>query len=214
LVTAEKEGEPWQALGIIRLLLLTGLRRDEARALRWDYVDEQGGRLLLPDTKTGKSARPLAAPVMTLLTELRQRSGKSPWVFPATRGEGHFIGLQKVWARIRARAGLQDVRLHDLRHNLASLAVASGESLFITGKVLGHRKARSTERYAHLADDPIKAAVDRTAGRILAQLAAKGRSPAPPLASSEQPATLTVAQGRPVVSSRARIGRTGARRQA
>jgi hypothetical protein len=116
---------------------------------------------------------------MKLLAELRQRSGKSPWVFPATRGEGHFIGLQKVWARIRAHAGLQDVRLHDLRHNLASVAVASGESLFITGKVLGHRKARSTERYAHLADDPIQAAADRAASRIAAQLAANSEMPAP-----------------------------------
>jgi integrase len=81
-------------------------------------------------------------------------------VFPPVRGPGHFIGLQEAWGRIRARAGLSDVRLHDLRHNLASVAVGSGESLYVTGKVLGHRKARSTERHAHLADDPTRAAAD------------------------------------------------------
>ena len=113
----------------------------------------------------------MAAPALVLLAGLRERSEASPWVFPAVRGQGHFVGLQKVWGRIRARAGLSDVRLHDLRHNLASVAVASGESLFVTGKVLGHRKARSTERYAHLADDPIRAAADRAAGRIAAALA-------------------------------------------
>src|SRR3954471_22974107 len=86
----------------------------------------------------------------------------------------HFVGLQKAWARIRARARLVDVPLHDMRHNLASVAVASGESLYVTGKVLGHRKARSTERYAHLADDPIRAAADRTAGWIAARLAVGG----------------------------------------
>jgi integrase len=173
LAAAEADGEPWQAVGLVRLLLLTGLRRDEARGLRWEHVDLGGGRLLLPDTKTGRSARPLASPAVALLAGLRERSGAGPWVFPAARGPGHFVGLQKAWVRIRARAGLADVRLHDLRHNLASVAVASGESLYVTGKVLGHRKARSTERYAHLADDPIRAAADRAAGRIAAALTLK-----------------------------------------
>ncbi len=143
---------------------------DDPRTLRWEHVDLGGGRLLLPDSKTGRSARPFAAPALALLDGLRERSGAGPWVFPAVRGPGHFIGLQKAWGRIRARAGLADVRLHDLRHNLASVALASGESLYVTGKVLGHRKAHSTERYAHLADDPIRAAADRAAGRIAAAL--------------------------------------------
>jgi hypothetical protein len=77
------------------------------------------------------------------------------------------VGVQKVWSRIRTRAGLADVRLHDLRHNLASVAAGSGESLFVTGTVLGHRTARSAKRYAHLADDPVRAAADRAGGRSL-----------------------------------------------
>src|SRR5690242_15971282 len=185
LAAAEAEGEPWQTVGLVRLLLLTGLRRDEARGLRWEHVDLGGGRLLLPDSKTGKSARPLAAPALHLLARLEERSGAGSWVFPAVRGPGHFVGLQKAWGRIRARAGLADVRLHDLRHNLASVAVASGESLYVTGKVLGHRKARSTERYARLADNPIRAAADRAAGRVARLLAAATRDEEAPRAAAK-----------------------------
>ncbi len=171
LATTAREGEPWQAVGLVRLLALTGMRRDEARTLRWEHLDLTGGRVTLPATKTGRSHRPLAGPALVLLAELREQDGSSPWVFPAIRGSGPFVNVQKAWSRIRTRAGLEDVRLHDLRHNLASAAVASGESLFITGKVLGHAKARSTERYAHLADDPLRAAADRAAARIAAGLA-------------------------------------------
>jgi hypothetical protein len=78
--------------------------------------------------------------------------------------------VQKQWARIRRRAGLDDLRLHDLRHNLASTAVADGHSLYVVGRVLGHRKARSTERYAHLADDPTRMVADRAASSIAAAL--------------------------------------------
>ena len=171
LEAAAREGEPWQAMGLVRLLALTGMRRDEARTLRWEHVDLAGGRATLPATKTGRSHRPLAGPALLLLAEMQGQGGPSPWVFPAIRGSGPFVGVQKAWSRIRARAGLEDVRLHDLRHNLASAAVASGESLYVIGKVLGHAKARSTERYAHLADDPLRAAADRAAARIAAGLA-------------------------------------------
>ncbi len=76
------------------------------------------------------------------------------------------MGLQKVWARIREQAGLSDVRLHDLRHSFASVGAASGDSLLIIGKLLGHKTASSTSRYAHLADDPLKAAADRISQQI------------------------------------------------
>ena len=91
-------------------------------------------------------------------------------MLPSSRNAGPYIGLQKQWSRIRQLAGLDGVRLHDLRHNVASTAVAGGDSLFIIGKMLGHRKARSTERYAHLADDPVRAVADRAANRIAAAL--------------------------------------------
>jgi integrase len=90
----------------------------------------------------------------------------NPHVLPGDRAGGYFIGIQKPWQRVRALAGLPDVRIHDLRHAFASTAVAAGDSLFIVGKILGHRQSSTTERYAHLAPDPAKAVADRTAGRL------------------------------------------------
>ena len=87
-------------------------------------------------------------------------------MLPADRGNGHFVGIQRVWQRIRKAADLEGVRLHDLRHSYASVAVASGDSLYLIGKVLGHRQSRTTDRYAHLRDDPLLAVADRTAKRI------------------------------------------------
>jgi site-specific recombinase XerD len=98
------------------------------------------------------------------------REDDSPYVLPAQRGNGHFVGIQKVWQRIRDAAKLPDIRIHDLRHSFASIAVSGGDSLYLVGKVLGHRQARTTERYAHLKDDPLRAVADRTAGTIAAML--------------------------------------------
>ena len=88
------------------------------------------------------------------------------FVLPGSKPGSHFIGMQKAWARIRERAGLGDVRLHDLRHSFASVAVAGGDSLYLVGKVLGHRHARTTEIYAHVHDDPLLAVADRTSRQI------------------------------------------------
>ena len=100
-------------------------------------------------------------------------------MLPGDRVGSHFIGIQKPWQRVRAVAGLPDLRIHDLRHAFASVAVASGDSLFIAGKILGHRQASTTERYAHLAPDPAKAVADRTAERLAALLGFKpGANPA------------------------------------
>jgi integrase len=85
---------------------------------------------------------------------------------PATKGGGRYVGLQKAWARIRAAAGLADVHLHDLRHTVGAVAASSGASLVVVGRMLGHRKARSTERYAHVAPDAAADAADRVAASI------------------------------------------------
>jgi integrase len=98
------------------------------------------------------------------------RFADNPHVLPGDRAGSHFIGIQKSWQRIRLAAGLPDVRLHDLRHAFASTGVASGESLFITGKLLGHRQASTTQRYAHLAPDPAKAVAERIGERLGALL--------------------------------------------
>ncbi len=156
------------ASAAIRLLLLTGCRKAEILSLRWEWVDIGRGALRLPDSKTGAKVVPLAAAAVKLLTELPRSSA---YVLPGAKGAGHYTGLQKDWERVRARAGLGGVRIHDLRHSFASFAVADGNSLYLIGKVLGHKQARTTEIYAHLADDPVRAVADRTAARIAAAMA-------------------------------------------
>ena len=141
------------------MLLLTGCRKSEILSLRWEWVDIERGYLRLPDSKTGAKIVPLAPAAVKLLAEL-PRTGA--YVLSAATGSGYYTGLQKHWERVRERAGLAGVRIHDMRHSFASFAVADGNSLFLIGKVLGHKQARTTEGYVHLADDPIRAVADRT----------------------------------------------------
>ncbi len=191
------EGRNAMGLAVIRLLTTTGARKGEIEALRWDEVDFERSALRLSDSKTGAKVVAIGAPALALLSELAAKAeaerealaieakaeGKtvpppSPYVFPASRGEaGHWTGTKKVWEAVRAKAGLADVRLHDLRHTYASLAIGAaggGQSLAIIGKLLGHKDVRTTARYAHLADDPVRQAADRIAHAAAAGLS--GRS--------------------------------------
>lgn len=151
----------------VRLLLLTGCRKSEILSLRWEWIDIERGRVRLPDSKTGAKVVPLASAAQDLLSAQPHRSG---FVLPAARGTGHYTGLQKDWERIRERANLPGLRIHGLRHSFASFAVADGNTLFMVGKVLGHKQARTTEGYAHLANDPLRAVADRIAARITAAI--------------------------------------------
>jgi integrase len=158
------------AAAAIRLLLLTGCRKTEILSLRWVWVDVERGCLRLPDSKTGAKVVPLASAALEVLVSLPRRT---EYVLPAGKGGGHYTGLQKDWERVRERAGLPGVRLHDMRHSFASFAVAGGVSLYVTGKVLGHRQSRTTEGYAHLADDPLRQAAERTASHIASAMRPK-----------------------------------------
>ncbi len=169
LNAAEREGFNPVAIAAIRLLVMTGARKAEILTLRWKWVDFERSCLRLPDSKTGAKVVPLGAPALELLASL-PRVENNPYILPGKKAGGHFVGLQKAWARLRERAGLPDVRVHDLRHSFASVAVAGGESLYLIGKVLGHRQARTTEAYAHLQDDPVRAVADRTASTIAAAM--------------------------------------------
>jgi len=161
----EAEGENSTAITAIRLLLLTGCRRGEIIGLQWQWVDFERRCIRFPDSKTGTKTVPLGHPGIDLLRTISIIEG-SEFVFPASRGSGHIVGLRSVWAKVKKLADLQGVRIHDLRHSFASVAVSAGESLYIVGKILGHRQARTTEIYAHLAPDPVQAAADRAARKI------------------------------------------------
>ena len=175
LTQAERDGENPYAVAAIRLLMLSGCRRNEVLSLEWDWIDFERAALRLPDSKTGAKVVALGAPALELLQSLPRIDG-NPHVIPSAVGNGHFVGLQKVWARIRARAGLSDVRLHDLRHSFASVGAASGDRLYVIGKLLGHKQSVTTQRYAHLADDPLRAAADRIAGQIAAAMRGEPRA--------------------------------------
>lgn len=166
LSKAEREGVNPTAVNAIRLLLLSGCRKNEILSLEWDWVDFDRSVLRLPDSKTGAKVVALGAPAFALLTSLKRDRDDSPYVLPSSKGSGHLVGLQKIWERLRARAGLEDVRLHDLRHTYASVGATAGESLYIVGKLVGHKQASTTQRYAHLADDPLRAAADRISSEI------------------------------------------------
>ncbi len=169
-----KAPEDWRAVTCYRLLLFTGARLGEILTLKWSYIDWDRGLARLPDSKTGPKNLPLSGPALALIETL-PRLQDNPHVLHGDREEGHFVGIQKPWQRIRRFAKLDDVRLHDLRHAFASIAVSGGDSLYLVGKVLGHRQASTTERYAHLQPDPLCDVSNRTAAKIAAMLGGAGR---------------------------------------
>lgn len=158
-----------QALAILKLLVLTGARKGEIETLRWHEVDFDNGYLRLADSKTGQKAFPLNAGALEILSKIPRLEG-SHYVFPAQRSDGYYEGTPKVWRIIRSMAGLGDVRMHDLRHSFASIAVSGGASLPIIGALLGHADSATTQRYAHLYDDPLKAAAEAVGDEISAML--------------------------------------------
>ena len=169
LQRAEHEGVNPCAIAAIRLLIFTGCRKSEILTLKWEYVDWENKFLRLPDSRTGQKIVPLGAPALELLSALPKVEGNS-YVLPSVEKEKHYTGLQKVWQEIRAWEGLSDVRIHDLRHSFASVGVLGGDSLLMIGKLLGHKDSKTTQMYAHLADDAAQQAADRIARQIKAAM--------------------------------------------
>lgn len=163
--TEERERHTPQAIAAIGLLLLTGMRCGEALSLRWSEVDLERGLLLLSDSKTGRKPIVLGKPAIELLAA-QPREGE--FVFPSPVKANAPIGsVTKAWRTVRRLAGLEDLRLHDLRHTFASIAASSGGSLPMVGRLLGHSQAQTTARYAHLAHDPVRSLADETATKIM-----------------------------------------------
>jgi len=154
------------AVQAIRLLIYTGARHGEVVGLRWEWV--QPPRLMLPDSKTGAKIVYLNRQAQAVLDAIPNKADTG-LVFPSVRGDKP-IALSPVWHEIRRHAALPDVRLHDLRHSFASIAIADGISLVVIGKLLGHALAETTERYAHLADEAIADAAKRISGSLARHL--------------------------------------------
>jgi integrase len=144
-------------------------RRNEILTLRWEDVSDEHECLMLPDSKTCRKAVHLNAPALALLQTIPRLEG-NPFVICGEKGGQHLVNIEQPWRRIRKAAKLDDVRLHDLRHSFASVAAAGGQSLVIIGKMLGHTQPATTARYAHLAEDPVKAASNAVGTYIAAAM--------------------------------------------
>jgi integrase len=175
----EADGANPYALAIIRLLTVTGARKSEIAALRWSEMDADRQYLRLGDSKSGAKVVPLGPPALAVLAGLPR---EGDYVFPAETGTGHFQGTEKLWRKLREAAGLADVRLHDFRHSFASMGLVTGDALAVIGKLLGHADVKTTARYAHLADDPLKTAASRISGTIAAAMAGGPDAEVAPLA--------------------------------
>jgi integrase len=167
-----------QAANIVRLLLLTGARRGEALQARWDQFDLGAGVWTKPGATTKQKTAhrvPLSGPARQLLSDLhaeaeaaakKTRRDVPEFIFPSRSAMGHRITIKKDWAALCIAAKISGARLHDCRHTYASVLASAGLSLPIIGALLGHSNPQTTARYAHLLDDPLRAATER-AGAII-----------------------------------------------
>jgi integrase len=169
---AAYDGSPY-AVAAVKLLVFTGARLGEVLGLKWEWIDFERGEARLPDSKTGAKTLHLPPPALAVLAGLPRLDG-NPYVIAGAKEGAALVNLEKPWRAIRQPAGLDDVRLHDLRHAFASVAASSGMGLPIIGKMLGHSQPATTARYAHLASDPVKAAAAAVAGKIAAAMGGSG----------------------------------------
>lgn len=181
LAEAERtQTESASVIAAIRLLIFTGARLSEILELQWDQVDLQHACLRLADSKTGAKIIYLSSTALDVLHGIQRRES-NPYVIVGSKPGAPLVNLRKPWGRIRQQAGLEDVRLHDLRHSFASIGASIGLSLPIIGKILGHNHAATTQRYAHLAADPVKDAVDKIDVVIAAAIHGNGKQNAMPI---------------------------------
>ena len=157
------EADHPQIVAIVRLLLLTGCRKSEVVTLKWSFYRE--GKLFLPDSKVGPRTVWLSSAARAILDALPR---KAAWIFPSpyTGKCIHPVTVGDAWRRLRAEAGLCDVRLHDLRHTYASIAITQGETVLTIGRLLGHRDPETTLKYTHLSDATVRKAAE-TVGTVL-----------------------------------------------
>lgn len=166
------------AVAAIRLLALTGLRLREVLHLKWTEVDIERGFLTLAHTKTKRRIVPLGAPALSVLAGLeRIGSFVVASTSAGTKDERPRHDLKRPWQAVTRHAGLPGLRIHDLRHTAASVGAGSGLGLVVIGGLLGHKNARTTARYAHIADTPLRAAADTVSGRIADAMGLRKEAP-------------------------------------
>lgn len=157
------------AITAIRLLVLTGCRKNEILTLKRSFIDAHHRCLRLPDSKTGAKVVHLGAAAMKVIAGIPIVEG-NPYLLPGKKDGTRLTDLQSSWERIRRTAGLEDVRIHDLRHSFASVGAANGDSMLIIGALLGHKSTKTTERYTHLSNHPLRSAADRISEEIAKEL--------------------------------------------
>jgi integrase len=168
LAQADRDGtETPFVVAAFRLLILTGCRLSEIQTLQWAFLTDAG--MELPDTKTGARRIPLPHAARAVIASL-PRLQDNPYVIAGKVAGKYATDLQHPWRRIRALAGLEGVRIHDLRHTYASNAVSSRMPIQMVGRLLGHTQLQTTMRYAHLADDPVRRAAEENAARLNAAM--------------------------------------------
>ena len=152
---------------VLMTALLTGARRAEVLTMRWDDVSLTRAEWRIPHTKAGHPhLLPLPHALVVMFRSLPRVEG-TPYVFPGQNGAGHLQNMKRAWDRIRLRAGIRDVRFHDLRRTVGSWLAGSGESLHLIGKVLNHSDVSTTAIYARLNLSPVRQALERNATKML-----------------------------------------------
>ena len=168
------------AVAAIRLLILTGARLREILDAQWSQVDLERGVIFLSNSKTGKKPIYLSAAAQAVLASLPRIEG-NPHIIAGAKEGAPRADLKKPWAAVKRAAGLEGVRLHDLRHSFASFGAGASLGLPIIGKLLGHSQAATTHRYAHLDADPLRRAVDTIGATISAAMDGKTGAEVAPL---------------------------------
>jgi integrase len=149
--------------------LFVGARKSNVLSMKWEEIDFRAGLWRIPDTKSGQPVVvPLVGPVLQLLAARRNTSNGSPWVFPSYGKTGHIVEPKSAWKRIIDRAGLKDVRPHDLRRSLGSWMAIGGTGLPVIGKMLGHSQPSTTAIYARLSVDPVREAAETATAAMIA----------------------------------------------
>jgi integrase len=188
LVDALAADENRVAAKAILLLLLTGARRNEVTHAKWEYIDLAAGTLFVPMSKSGKPRYVILFPEAIQVLNSVARLPGNPYVFPSPVTGRPCASLYFPWDRIRRRAGLHDVHLHDLRHSFASVLVSRGETLYKVQELLGHENAKTTQRYAHLAPATLSQAAAQM-GSLLRPMLTKSNLISPPESDAHKDVT-------------------------